>query len=100
MVRARPRRRHATSPGPDRSARVWARCGRRVARAPGRLDSPAAGWWPDDSLRRPPVEDTAERARQGPEVTCPVESADCCVVGAGPAGAVLALLLARQGVSV
>ena len=29
-----------------------------------------------------------------------VERADCCVVGGGPAGAVLALLLARQGVAV
>jgi 2-polyprenyl-6-methoxyphenol hydroxylase-like FAD-dependent oxidoreductase len=33
---------------------------------------------------------------------CVVDSvdADCCIVGGGPAGAVLALLLARQGVSV
>jgi 2-polyprenyl-6-methoxyphenol hydroxylase-like FAD-dependent oxidoreductase len=30
----------------------------------------------------------------------PVARADCCVVGGGPAGAVLALLLARQGVAV
>jgi 2-polyprenyl-6-methoxyphenol hydroxylase-like FAD-dependent oxidoreductase len=30
----------------------------------------------------------------------PVETTDCCVVGAGPAGMVLALLLARQGVGV
>jgi 2-polyprenyl-6-methoxyphenol hydroxylase-like FAD-dependent oxidoreductase len=29
-----------------------------------------------------------------------VERADCCVVGGGPAGAVLALLLARQGLAV
>ena len=29
-----------------------------------------------------------------------VERADCCIVGGGPAGAVLALLLARQGVAV
>lgn len=29
-----------------------------------------------------------------------VQRADCCVVGAGPAGAVLALLLARRGISV
>jgi 2-polyprenyl-6-methoxyphenol hydroxylase-like FAD-dependent oxidoreductase len=29
-----------------------------------------------------------------------LEHVDCCIVGAGPAGAVLALLLARQGVSV
>lgn len=29
-----------------------------------------------------------------------VQRADCCIVGAGPAGAVLALLLARQGISV
>ncbi len=29
-----------------------------------------------------------------------VQTTDCCIVGGGPAGAVLALLLARQGVSV
>jgi 2-polyprenyl-6-methoxyphenol hydroxylase-like FAD-dependent oxidoreductase len=29
-----------------------------------------------------------------------VERADCCIVGGGPAGAVLALLLARQGIAV
>src|SRR5690348_2050805 len=29
-----------------------------------------------------------------------VEQADCCIVGGGPAGALLALLLARQGVGV
>src|SRR5438046_8155405 len=29
-----------------------------------------------------------------------VEQAECCVVGGGPAGAVLALLLARQGIPV
>ncbi|MBW4686498.1 MAG: FAD-dependent oxidoreductase [Komarekiella atlantica HA4396-MV6] len=29
-----------------------------------------------------------------------VETTDCCVVGGGPAGAVLSLLLARQGISV
>src|SRR5919205_180193 len=29
-----------------------------------------------------------------------IRSVDCCVVGGGPGGAVLALLLARQGVSV
>src|SRR2546428_13525486 len=30
----------------------------------------------------------------------PAEQTTCCVVGSGPAGAVLALLLARQGVAV
>jgi 2-polyprenyl-6-methoxyphenol hydroxylase-like FAD-dependent oxidoreductase len=29
-----------------------------------------------------------------------IEHADCCIVGGGPAGAVLALLLARQGIAV
>jgi 2-polyprenyl-6-methoxyphenol hydroxylase-like FAD-dependent oxidoreductase len=29
-----------------------------------------------------------------------VQTTDCCIVGGGPAGAVLALLLARQGISV
>lgn len=29
-----------------------------------------------------------------------VDDTDCCIVGAGPAGAVLALLLARQGLRV
>jgi 2-polyprenyl-6-methoxyphenol hydroxylase-like FAD-dependent oxidoreductase len=34
------------------------------------------------------------------QATSVVERTDCCIVGGGPAGAVLALLLARQGVSV
>ncbi|MCY7368724.1 MAG: FAD-dependent monooxygenase, partial [Chamaesiphon sp.] len=29
-----------------------------------------------------------------------VQHTDCCIVGGGPAGAVLALLLARQGIKV
>lgn len=29
-----------------------------------------------------------------------VQTTDCCIVGGGPGGAVLALLLARQGISV
>lgn len=29
-----------------------------------------------------------------------VKTTDCCIVGGGPAGAVLALLLARQGIPV
>jgi len=40
-----------------------------------------------DRADRPPAHAAAERA-------------DCCVVGGGPAGAVLALLLARQGLAV
>jgi hypothetical protein len=34
------------------------------------------------------------------DVTSTVESVDCCIVGGGPGGAMLALLLARQGVRV
>jgi 2-polyprenyl-6-methoxyphenol hydroxylase-like FAD-dependent oxidoreductase len=34
------------------------------------------------------------------DLVTPLVHADCCIVGGGPAGAVLALLLARQGVSV
>jgi 2-polyprenyl-6-methoxyphenol hydroxylase-like FAD-dependent oxidoreductase len=29
-----------------------------------------------------------------------IQNTDCCIVGSGPAGAVLALLLARQGIAV
>jgi 2-polyprenyl-6-methoxyphenol hydroxylase-like FAD-dependent oxidoreductase len=29
-----------------------------------------------------------------------IQNTDCCIVGGGPAGAVIALLLARQGISV
>jgi 2-polyprenyl-6-methoxyphenol hydroxylase-like FAD-dependent oxidoreductase len=39
-------------------------------------------------------------APAGVDRATPSERADCCVVGGGPAGAVLALLLARQGVAV
>ncbi|MGE5656271.1 MAG: FAD-dependent oxidoreductase [Actinomycetota bacterium] len=41
----------------------------------------------------------AEHAPQTHEVT-EVKSVDCCIVGGGPAGTVLSLLLARQGISV
>ena len=34
------------------------------------------------------------------DVVCDIYETTCCVVGAGPAGAVLALLLARRGVDV
>jgi NADPH-dependent 2,4-dienoyl-CoA reductase/sulfur reductase-like enzyme len=32
-------------------------------------------------------------------VAATVDHTDCCIVGGGPAGAVLALLLARQGIA-
>ena len=41
----------------------------------------------------------ADKRTDGDEATS-VEQTDCCIVGGGPAGAVLALLLARQGVGV
>src|SRR5579863_1500541 len=40
-----------------------------------------------------------ELALQTPEVKS-VEQTTCCIVGSGPAGAILALLLARQGIPV
>ena len=42
----------------------------------------------------------AQAERQTPRSTRAADSAECCVVGAGPGGAVLALLLARKGVKV
>src|SRR5215471_12215216 len=42
------------------------------------------------------MSDRADR----PPAHAATEHADCCVVGGGPAGAVLALLLARQGLAV
>lgn len=41
-----------------------------------------------------------DRRREEPESVVSVQRCDCCIVGAGPAGMVLALLLARRGVSV
>jgi choline dehydrogenase-like flavoprotein len=40
------------------------------------------------------------KIRANVEHATTVEHADCCIVGGGPGGAVLALLLARQGVAV
>ncbi|MDQ3808756.1 MAG: FAD-dependent oxidoreductase [Chloroflexota bacterium] len=45
--------------------------------------------------RTEPAKDSADIDRASA-----VEYADCCIVGGGPAGAVLALLLARQGITV
>ena len=43
---------------------------------------------------------TAEQSSTTPETIQDITTTTCCVVGGGPAGAVLALLLARQGVPV
>jgi NADPH-dependent 2,4-dienoyl-CoA reductase/sulfur reductase-like enzyme len=46
-----------------------------------------------------PTHQSTQSAAEGENIL-DVQQTTCCVVGAGPAGAVLALLLARKGVHV
>src|SRR5437764_178879 len=50
------------------------------------------------ALDRHPPDNTANPGID--PLTVPTAHTHCCIVGAGPAGAVLALLLARQGIPV
>lgn len=48
----------------------------------------------------PLAADVATTSPPNPTPVCSVAETDCCIIGAGPAGVVLGLLLARRGVSV
>src|SRR5438067_9051060 len=63
-------------------------------RAP-RLDTSTSSRGPQMSQRTDPTHRLAVTDR-----AVGVEHTDCCIVGGGPAGAALALLLARQGIAV
>ena len=83
-------------------------------RSPGALDDPRCSWQPegermkgDPNVTRIEVNpDAQETTRQGTRAqelagkVRNVQRAACCIVGGGPAGAMLGLLLARKGVDV
>ena len=86
-----------------------------VERSPGAVDDPQCLWRPEGERMKgdPNVTnidanpDAQETARQGTRAQEPAgeagdvrQATSCCIVGGGPAGAMLGLLLARKGVDV
>ncbi len=83
-------------------------------RSPGALDDPRCLWRPEAERTKGDLNmtnidvkpDAQEAARQGTRAqelagkARNVQHAACCIVGGGPAGAMLGLLLARKGVDV
>src|SRR5665213_2323435 len=92
-------------------------CSRPAMRERARLDAASAcrrtpllprsltGWWMQPASGRRPSnfsndEMRSQRIHSGREATMEKLQTRCCIVGGGPAGMMLGLLLARKGVEV
>src|SRR5918998_6456306 len=85
-----------------------------VERSPWAVDDPHCSWRPEGERMKgdpnvtnidmnPDVQETARQGTRAQELAGKardVQHATCCIVGGGPAGAMLGLLAARQGMGV